>query len=125
MKTLDVKKIEKMLDSDKDVQKKINNFQKILDDMDGVDPKKIHLWLEIYDNACNDRVCASALFAQAFSQLGLSHTDHMTLGPTLVKYLERMTKSNEQLLQLAQLISKEIERTNTIDTDTIFAKIEG
>jgi hypothetical protein len=124
MKAEEVKKIEKLMESDKKAQKKIRDFEKLLLEMDSIDPKKAHLWSEIYNNATNDRVCASALFTQAFIQLGQTAADHVSLGTTLVKYLERMTKSNDQLLTLAQIVAKEIERSNTIDTNDIFAKIE-
>ena len=124
MNSSDIKKIEKMLDSDKKSKQKIKDFEKILEIAKTSDPKKLHLWLEIYNNAINDRACASALFAQAFSQLGTSSADHMSMGSTLVKYLERMTKSNEQLISLAQIISKEMESANQVNTDSIFAQIE-
>jgi len=120
----DIKKIEKMLDNDKKAEKKIKDFEKTLESAKSADPKKLHLWLEIYNNATNDRTCASALFAQAFAQLGTSAADHMSMGPTLVKYLERMTKANEQLIALAQIISKEMEAISQVNTDSIFEQIE-
>ena len=125
MKANDAKKIEKLMESDKQAKKKITEFEEILENVDGLDQRKLFLWLEIYNNAKNDRICASALFTQAFSQLGATAPEHATLGPTLVKYLERMTKANDQLLSLAGLITKEIERQNTINSEDIFAQIEG
>lgn len=124
MNSKDIKKIEKMLDNDKKAEQKIKDFEKILESAKSADPKKLHLWLEIYNNATNDRTCASALFTQAFSQLGTSAADHMSMGTTLVKYLERMTKANEQLISLAQIISKEMEAVSQLNTDSIFAQIE-
>jgi hypothetical protein len=44
-------------------------------------------------------------------------------GPIMSKYLERMSKSNDQILRLAELISK--EEKVTIDPDAIFAEIGG
>jgi hypothetical protein len=120
----DAKKIEKLLESDKAAKKKLSEFEQILSETD-IDPKKMFLWLEVYNNAKNDRVCASALFAQSFSQLGGTAAEHVTLGPTLVKYLERMNKSNEQLLNLAGLITKEIERQSSVNAEDIFSQIEG
>lgn len=124
MDAKDAKKIEKLLESDKAAKKKLNEFEQILGDTD-LDPKKMFLWLEVYNNAKNDRVCASALFTQAFAQLGSTAAEHVTLGPTLVKYLERMNKSNEQLLNLAGLITKEIERQSSVNAEDIFSQIEG
>lgn len=124
MKAADAKKIEKMMEKNQQTEKKIKTFEKLLDEMSGVEPQKMHLWLEIYNNATNDRTTASALFTQGFMQLGDSSADHITIGPTLVKYLERMTKSNDQLLSLSQIISKEVEKQTAVDTDDIFSKIE-
>jgi len=125
MKVNGIKKIEKLLESDKDANKKITEFEKILSDVENLDQRKMFLWLEIYNNAKNDRVCASALFTQAFKELGGTAAEHSTLGPTLVKYLERMTKANDQLLSLASLVTKEIESQISLDTDNIFERIEG
>ena len=124
MKAADIKRIEKLIESDKTAGEKIDRFEKILSDIGNLDDRKMFLWLEIYNNAKNDRVCASALFTQAFSQLGGTAAEHITLGSTLVKYLERMTKANDQLLSLASLITKEIEQQNTINADDIFTQIE-
>jgi hypothetical protein len=125
MDTSHVKKIEKLLESDKAASKKITEFEEILSNIVDLDQRKMFLWSEIYNNAKNDRVCASALFTQAFSQLGGAGAEHVTLGPTLVKYLERMTKANDQLLSLAGLVTKEIDQQKTVNSEDIFEQIEG
>jgi len=125
MKSGDAKKIQGLSESNDEAEKKISEFEKILDSVENLDSRKMFLWLEIYNNAKNDRTCASALFTQAYSQLGNTSSEHVTLGSTLVKYLERMNKANEQLLSLANLITKEIEQQNSLDTDDIFEQIEG
>ncbi len=40
------------------------------------------------------------------------------------KYLERMAKSNDQILKLAELIAKEEEKQQ-VSSDDIFNQIEG
>ena len=40
----------------------------------------------------------------------------------MTKYLERMSKSNDQILKLAELISKE-DTENTVSVDDIFDEI--
>lgn len=125
MKTSDAKKVQKLSVSNEEAEKKISEFEKILDSVENLDSRKMFLWLEIYDNAKNDRTCASALFTQAYTQLGNTSSEHVTLGVTLVKYLERMNKANEQLLSLASLITKEIEQQKSLDTEDIFEQIAG
>jgi hypothetical protein len=125
MKPTNIEKIASLQESDRKAQVKIESFEEVLQSMEGVDPQKLQLWLEIYNNASNDRANASALLTQGFTLLGQTSADHMSLGPTLVKYLERMTKSNDQLLALAQLVAKEVEAKAAFDTEDIFTKIEG
>jgi hypoxanthine-guanine phosphoribosyltransferase len=50
--------------------------------------------------------------------------DNISVGPTLSKYLERMNKSNDQLIKLAELIAKEEERAESVDPEDIFKKID-
>ena len=42
-----------------------------------------------------------------------------------IKYIERMSKSNDQILKLAELIAKEEEKVEAISEDEIFGKING
>jgi|TARA_R110000824_G_scaffold60050_12_gene160920 hypothetical protein len=125
MKASDAKKVQSLTRANEEAEKKITEFEKILESVTDLDSRKMFLWLEIYNNAKNDRTCASALFTQAYSQLGNTSSEHVTLGSTLVKYLERMNKANEQLLSLASLVTKEIEQQQSIDSDDIFEQIEG
>jgi len=125
MKPTNIKKVDKLMADDKSAQVKIRSFEKILKELDGIDQQKIYLWTEIYNNAANDRATACALLAQCFTALGSGAAEHMALGGTLVKYLERMSKSNDQLLSLAQVVAKEIEVQTTLDSDELFAAIEG
>jgi hypothetical protein len=43
----------------------------------------------------------------------------------MAKYIERMNKANDQLIKLAELISKEEEKASQIDPDNLFAQISG
>ena len=125
MKPMNIEKIEKLMENDKKARQKLESFEKILLNIEDIEPQKMHLWLEIYTNATNDRAAASALMSQAFMQLGSAAIDHISLGPMLVKYLERMNKSNDQLLSLAIVVAKEIEKVASVNSDDIFAQIEG
>jgi len=125
MKPSNIKKIENLLEKNKATEKKLETFEETLRGMTGVEAQKILLWLEIYDNASSDRAIASALFTQGFTMLGQTSGEHISIGPLLVKYLERMTKSNDQLLALSQIIAKEVEKEATMASDDIFEKIEG
>ena len=102
-------------------QEKIDAFSDLLEDLINTTDKKKLLWKEIYENALRDRVNAEILFNEAYTAMQVN--EHVTIGPILTKYLERMNRSNEQLLKLAELVSKAEEQSSRIDPDDIFTKI--
>ena len=118
-------KIENLLEKTNQTNKKIENFKTIIESLKSVDGTKKSLWKEIYENAISDRERASILFTEAFKSMSGNSSDHMALGTTLVKYLERMCKSNDQILSLADLISKAEAQESKIDPNDLFSKISG
>jgi hypothetical protein len=120
--------IEKVLDKVEKEEKKFNqikNFADILDNIDKIEDKKKMLWKEIYENALEDREKAKLLFNDAYISMQGGINEHMNIGAVMSKYLERMCRSNDQVLKLAELISKEEEKAETISDDDIFSKING
>ncbi len=118
--------IEKMLDKMNDNDKKeksIKNFADILESIDSLENKKKMLWKEIYENALDDREKAKMLFNGAYITMDNDTNTHMNIGAIMSKYLERMCRSNDQILKLAELIAKEEEKEEEISTDEIFSKI--
>ena len=102
---------------------KIKNFSDILDALEKTEDKKKMLWKEAYQNAIDDRENANILLVDLLkSSLG-NTTNHIQFGPLMAKYLERMSKSNDQVLKLAELIAKEEEKNDVISDDDIFDKI--
>lgn len=122
---MSTEKLEKSIDSDERLKRKISEFSDILDALTSTEEKKKLLWKEIYENALVDRENAAMLFTDAWSRMSAGTAEHVTLGPTLTKYMERMSKSNEQILRLAELISKIQENDEKIDPDDVFASISG
>ncbi len=107
-----------------ETSKKLKNFTEVLEKIKHADDKKKILWKEIYENALVDRQNAHILFVEAYSAMTNTAAEHLSLGGTLSKYLERMNKSNEQLLKLADLVSKSESEFNAINTDDIFNQID-
>ena len=123
MKKEDSKKIDVLLDEVNSASEKIKNFTDLLADLTSIDEKKKILWKEIYENAVSDRERAGALFTEAYKTMGHSASDHSTLGSTMTKYLERMCKSNDQILSLADLLEKAEQQSSKVDPDDLFDKI--
>jgi hypothetical protein len=119
----DTEKLEKALDSADKMKKKVSEFAEMLDEISSTEEKKKLLWKQIYENALTDRENASMLFTDAWSRMSVGSSEHVALGSTLTKYLERMSKSNEQILRLAEIINKVQEQEAQIDSEDIFSKI--
>ena len=120
--------LEKVLDKvDKNEKKEnsIKNFADILDNIDSLEDKKKMLWKEIYENALEDREKSKMLFNDAYISMSGGTNEHMNIGAIMSKYIERMSKSNDQILKLAELIAKEEEKTENISEDEIFGRING
>ena len=115
--TLYAEKFDKM-------QKKVSEFSELLNTLESTEDKKKMLWLQIYENAITDRENASMLFTDVYKQMQSATAEHAVIGPILSKYIERMGKSNEQLIKLAELIAKAEERAAAIDPDDIFSQIQ-
>ena len=113
-----------MLSRFDETKKKIEHFGDLLESIETTEDKKKVLWKEIYENALTDRENANVLFTEAYRQMQGGSYEHATLGPVMTKYLERMCKSNEQILRLAELIAKEEERVSKIDPEDIFSQIK-
>jgi len=107
----------------KEKERKIVQFSDLLHTLKELDDKKKILWSEIYDNAVTDRENASILFTDTLMQVKGNAANHNILGPVIAKYLERMSRANDQILKLAELIAK--EDAKEIDTNSIFDKISN
>ena len=103
-------------------EKKIKEFSDLLDSLENTQDKKKMLWRESYQNAVDDRESASVLFTDLMMQSTNNTTNHLQFGTLMTKYLERMSKCNDQILKLAEIISKEQEK-NSMSPDDIFDKI--
>ena len=123
MKNTEIQKVSKNLDKNEKKEDQIKNFADILDSIESLENKKKMLWKEIYENALEDREKAKMLFNDAYISMQGGVNEHMNIGSIMSKYVERMSKSNDQILKLAELISKEEEKSETISNEDIFSQI--
>ena len=120
-----IKKLDNLLDKKSKLEEKIEIFSDLLTEISSTTDRKKALWKEIYENAVSDRERASILFTEAFKSMSGGASEHATIGSVMSKYLERMCKSNDQILHLADLISKAEKESSEINPDDIFSKISG
>ena len=107
----------------KTTEDKIKDFSDLLDELENTEDKKKLLWKESYKNALDDRESASILVDDLLLQIQGNMNNHQQFGTIMTKYLERMSKSNDQILRLAELIAKEESSTAAISPDDIFKEI--
>lgn len=121
----DVDKLLSKVEKNDKKENALKNFSDILDNIDSLEDKKKMLWKEIYENSLDDREKAKMLFNDAYLSMTNDIPTHMNIGAIMSKYLERMSKSNDQILKLAELIAREEEKSEALNEDDIFSKING
>ena len=121
---MSIEKVSSALQDFDKIKQKSEDFSEVLEKIEHADAKKKMLWKEIYENAMLDRQNAHVLFVEAYTTMSQGTTEHATLGSTLTKYLERMNKANDQLLKLAELMSKSESEYSKIDADDLFSQIQ-
>lgn len=111
--------------SERSVEERIRDFGDLLKSIESLDDKKRQLWKEIYENAIADRQNSYVMFTRLVRIVQDKSTEHAVHGKTIATYIERMSRSNEQLIKLAELIAKAQAKDESIDPDDMFAKING
>lgn len=107
------------------IEAKIKDFSDLLRQIDGVPDKKQKLWKEIYENAVTDRQNSYELFMQLTEIVRDKSTEHAVHGKSLSSYIERMSKANDQIIRLAELVSKAEMPAGAIDPEDMFSKIRN
>ncbi len=93
---------------DNDISVNMKNFTSLLNSLSSTEDKKKALWKQIYENALIDRRNAYILFGDLYNIVAGNANEHGLHGANMAKYLERMSKANEQLIKLAELVSDEV-----------------
>ncbi|HEY6020936.1 MAG TPA: hypothetical protein VIY48_13855 [Candidatus Paceibacterota bacterium] len=107
------------------VEERIRDFSDLLKDIDNLSDKKRQLWREIYENAISDRQNAYVMFAKLVKIAQDKSTEHAVHGKTMSTYIERMSKANDQLIKLAELIAKADHSDEPIDPEEMFNRINS
>jgi hypothetical protein len=112
-------------ESELKLESKVRDFSSLLDQIEGLSDKKKKLWKEIYENAVCDRQNAYTLFAKLVNIAEDKSTEHAVHGKTMATYIEKMSKANDQLIRLAELVAKAEKTNDEIDSEEMFKKING
>ena len=99
------------------------DFDELLLEAGDVDDRTKSLWIEIYTNAVEDRERISVLYTDIFREMKGNAQGHMLYGPLVTKYLEKMAKSNDQLLKLAEQIMAYRKTEGSINPDDLLDQL--
>ena len=111
--------------SEKSIKDRIKDFSGLLNQIETVNDKKKQLWKEIYENAITDRQNAYIMFTKLVLIVQDKSTEHAVHGRAISSYIERMSKANDQLIRLAELVAKAEAASENIDPDDLFNKIRN
>ena len=106
------------------IQKLADEFKAMVDTSAEVDEKLRLLWVEIYVNAVTDRQYARLAYEDLIQKVLVAPENHGLYGDKVAKYLERMSKSNDQMLALAVQIAEHQSTAEPIDPDTLYKQIK-
>lgn len=107
------------------VEEKIRDFGGLLDQIENLTDKKKQLWKEIYENAISDRQNAYVMFAKLVKIVQDKSGEHAVHGKSIATYIERMSRANDQLIKLAELIAKADAKSESIDPEEMFERINS
>ena len=111
-------------DAKKSLESRMQDFSDLLKGITALDDKKKQLWLEIYENAIADRQNSFVLFRQLFDIINKKSQEYAVHGKTMTSCIERMSKANEQLIKLADLIADAQKKDEEVNPDDMFDRIK-
>lgn len=111
---------------DQKIIKLVANFTDLLNGISSVEEKTKHLWRQIYENAVQDRKNAYIMWIDLYGYVHANPNEHAIHGQNLARYMERMSKANDQILKLTELVSKASEEDldEMMSEDDIYEKIQ-
>jgi hypothetical protein len=110
--------------ADRSIDEKIKDFSNLLNQIESLNDKKRQLWKEIYENAISDRQNSYAMFMRLVKIVQDKSSEHAVHGKTISTYIERMSKANDQLIRLAELIAKAERSNDEINSEEMFERIK-
>lgn len=114
-----------MTSDDRNIQERVKDFSGLLNQIETLNDKKRKLWIEIYENAVSDRQNSYAIFSQLVKIVNGKSSEHAVHGKTIATYIERMSKANDQLIKLAELVAKAEKSNEEIDADEMYQRLTG
>lgn len=111
---------------DQKINRQLLDFSGLLNNLSSVEEKQKALWKQIYENAVQDRNNAYIMWADLYVFVSTNPTEHAIHGQNLSRYMERMSKANDQILKLAEMVSSASQEQidETMTEDEMYAHIQ-
>lgn len=108
----------------------MKDFEKeVLDHVGPKHLKKKMLWRQIHQNAIIDRRNAYIMFNNLYLEVHGNADQHALHGQNLTKYLERMSKANDQIIKLSEMMdiatTDEDAETEEMDENTMYEHLQN
>lgn len=106
--------------------KELTSFNELLDSLSSTEDKQKSLWRQIYENAITDRMNAYIVWVDLYRDVQGRPSEHGIHGQNLSRYMERMSKANDQLLKLAELVGGAKKKDSSeITEDALYQQMES
>jgi len=104
----------------------LKSFDVLLSAISSTEDKQKSLWRQIYENAITDRMNSYLLWTNLYSLVVTNASDHAMHGQNLARYIERMSKANDQLIKLAELVgnAKKKDAPAEVSEDDLYDAME-
>lgn len=112
---------------EKEAKKSMKEFDTLIDSLSAAHEKKKALWKQIYNNAVTDRRNSYIMFTDLYTEVHSKPHEHAIHGNTLAKYMERLNKTNEQLIKLAEIIEDAVaadQEEQELDENGLYDALE-
>jgi len=121
---LDLMSSEEIIEQKK---KSYKDFINLVNSVSAKEEKIKTLWVQVYEHAMSDRTIAYIAWRDLYSKVCGNPTEHAIHGQNLSRYMERMSKANDQLLKLSEQISlaEKKESDTTVADDDIYKQLEN
>lgn len=107
------------------INERSRDFSALIKDIKNISDKKRQLWVEIYENAISDRQHSYLMFESLLKIVDEKSTEYAVHGKTLATFVEKMSRANDQLIKLAELIAAAEAKEDEINPDDMFDQISN
>lgn len=106
--------------------KQLADFNELLGTLASTEDKQKALWRQIYENATTDRLNAYLVWSDLYGAVQNQPAEHAIHGQNLSRYMERMSKANDQLIKLAELVGNAKKKDSVeVTEEDIYRDMEG